>query len=335
VIDALWQALVAAPWSHGFFPAVRRIESAHPHLPKLGTARHRSQEPVRFGQWPSMSFAPATLGRIRPPADGRPAALGVRFFGVWGPNGPLPLHLTEFARERCRRTPADRAMVAFVDLFHHRLLTQLYRAWADGEPVIDADRPRASGRSGPLERMLLAWAGRNPDASSNAPPADITVALACAGGLCGGVRSACAARQVLQAALGVEVRVREWPCRWLPVPRADRLVLSARGNARPLGLATTLGARVRDASATIRFDLGPLTRARHERLQPGGADALRLREIVGLVTDASVRAEIGLVVRAGETPAPRIGPNAPALGHAFWIGAPPRGPATGRTQVLA
>ena len=40
-------------------------------------------------------------------------------FGLLGPNGPLPLHLTEYVRERLRHH-ADPTFARFLDLFHHR-----------------------------------------------------------------------------------------------------------------------------------------------------------------------------------------------------------------------
>jgi predicted component of type VI protein secretion system len=58
-----------------------------------------------------MIFAPAELAAWWP-ASGRPARLLVYFFGLLGPNGPLPLHLTEYARER-NDTPRTRPSRAF------------------------------------------------------------------------------------------------------------------------------------------------------------------------------------------------------------------------------
>ena len=58
-------------------------------------------EPVRLSQEASVSFAPSTLSACEP-NDGRPPRLEQRFFGLLGANGPLPLHITEYARHRLR-----------------------------------------------------------------------------------------------------------------------------------------------------------------------------------------------------------------------------------------
>ncbi len=69
-----------------------------------------------------------------------PPRISIYGFGLFGPNGPLPLHLTEYARER-RRHHSDNTLSAFADLFHHRLILLFYRAWADAQSVNSLDRP--------------------------------------------------------------------------------------------------------------------------------------------------------------------------------------------------
>ena len=87
-----------------------------------------------------MAFAPSTLSAFEEQAGGRPPRLEQRFFGLLGPNGPLPLHLTEYARDRLRHH-GDRTLVRFLDLFHHRLALLFYRAWAEARPTVQHDRP--------------------------------------------------------------------------------------------------------------------------------------------------------------------------------------------------
>ena len=64
----------------------------------------------------------------------------VHFFGLFGPDGPLPLHLTEYARDRSRNH-RDPSLQRFADIFHHRALSLFYRAWANSRPTISFDRP--------------------------------------------------------------------------------------------------------------------------------------------------------------------------------------------------
>ncbi len=82
--------LASAPFRFDFHQALRRLEVAFGELPRWGQAARPRDEPVRFGQDPSLAFAPSAVGEFRPPTDDRPGQLLVAFFGLFGPNGPLP-----------------------------------------------------------------------------------------------------------------------------------------------------------------------------------------------------------------------------------------------------
>ena len=83
-----------------FFNAVRRVECANPGAPKIGTSVKPADDPVRFCQEPHMAFPTSTLARVTPDANTGVPRVAVNFMGLLGPNGPLPLHLTEYAHER-------------------------------------------------------------------------------------------------------------------------------------------------------------------------------------------------------------------------------------------
>ena len=94
--------LAAEPYRFDFYQTLRRLECLYSEKPRWGCARHPADEPVRLGQDPDLSFAPAPLSSFET-AAGQVPRLGVRLFGLLGPNGPLPLHITEYARGRLRR----------------------------------------------------------------------------------------------------------------------------------------------------------------------------------------------------------------------------------------
>ena len=65
----------------------------------------------------------------------------LRLFGLFGPHGPMPMHVTELARERLR-AHQDPTLARFSDIFHHRLLALFYRSWAQNQPTVQHDRPK-------------------------------------------------------------------------------------------------------------------------------------------------------------------------------------------------
>ena len=116
------------PYSFGFFQTLRLIECLYPNAPRLGTSRRPAGDPIRLAQEPSMRFESASLTAFEPQVEGKPHRLTVRLLGLLGPNGPLPLHLTEYAQERLQKYK-DPTFTRFLDIFHHRMLSLFYRAW--------------------------------------------------------------------------------------------------------------------------------------------------------------------------------------------------------------
>ena len=126
-------ALAAEPYRYDFYQTLRRLECLYQDKPRVGCAQRPADEPVRFGQVPDLTFAPAPLASFEV-RDGELPRLQVRLFGLFGPNGPLPLHITEYAHERLLNAN-DSTVARFFDLFHHRFLAFFYRAWAQAQPM--------------------------------------------------------------------------------------------------------------------------------------------------------------------------------------------------------
>src|SRR5947208_7230053 len=138
--NSLLDALLQRPYEFDFFRAVRMLESQRPDLPRVGFSFSPSEDPVRFWQKPSLRFAPATLDSVQPAGPASVPRMAVNFFGLFGPNAPLPPHITEYVLER-ELHHHDPTITAFFNLFHHRLISLFYRAWAASQKAVDMDRP--------------------------------------------------------------------------------------------------------------------------------------------------------------------------------------------------
>ncbi|HTU99166.1 MAG TPA: type VI secretion system baseplate subunit TssG, partial [Luteitalea sp.] len=95
-------ALAESPHRHDFYQTLRQLECLFPTRPRWGEALRPADEPVRLGQDPDLAFAPTPLAAFERGTGGVPPRLQVRLFGLLGPNGPMPTHLTEYTRERLR-----------------------------------------------------------------------------------------------------------------------------------------------------------------------------------------------------------------------------------------
>ncbi|MGZ8259651.1 MAG: type VI secretion system baseplate subunit TssG [Caldimonas sp.] len=319
-LAALFRALAAAPREHDFFAVLRHVESLRAELPRIGTAPRPSQEVLRLGQDAELSFAPAALESFTP--DSRPAPrLGVRFFGLLGPQGPMPLHFTEYVRERLRFR-GDATLARFLDVFHHRLISLFYRVWAQSQPTVHHDRPG--------QDRFAAWLGagygsEGVGAAGRALPE--TARLFQAGTLGARSRHPEGLAKLLRQYFRVAVRIEQHVANWLAIAGEDRSRLGysrsrpeRSGNAAPrLGVSATSGSKWRDHQFKFRVALGPLTLAQYHDFLPGSATWLRLCEWVQHYAGLDLLWDVELTLARDHVPAPRLG-RAVRLGVSAWIG---------------
>ena len=313
---ALFAALARAPWSFDFFQALRRLESLAPDRPRLGKAVRPSDEPVRLSQEASLAFAPSTLSAFEEQEDGRPPRLEQRVFGLLGPNGPLPLHLTEYARDRLRHH-GDRTLVRFLDLFHHRMAVLFYRAWAERAADGPArPAPRRTGSRSTSDRLegYGTPAVRDRDAVSDHAKRFF------AGHLARHARNAEGLAAIVEGYFGVPARVDQFTLGWLELPPDQRTVL--RPDPAPSGLlgqGTVVGGRVRDAQSRFRMVLGPMDLDRYHDFLPVGGSLGRLVDWVRNYVGYEFDWEVQWCSLATRCPVSALGREG-RLGWTAWLG---------------
>lgn len=300
-----------APEKHHIFHAFRVLESAFPDAPRIGNSRRPRQDKVRLGQEAELAFPPSTVSGYTPPKGDEPGRLTNRFFGLFGPHGPLPLHLTEYARERVRHH-RDRTLIEFANMLTHRLMSLLFRAWRSGQPAPSFDR----GDNDAFERKIAALAGYRNDAMRARDVFPDLSKRYFTGLLAQGPRNAEGLVAILSAFFGTRVRLQEFVGSWLELEPEDRWRL---GNQAALGQTTSLGAQVWSRSAKFRLRIGPLSLAEYERLLPGGGSLDRLRAIVRSYVGDALDWDVNLVLRGDKRPEPILGQTM-RLGQTSWIG---------------
>jgi type VI secretion system protein ImpH len=300
--------------AYEFFAALRRIECAAPQAPRLGRGARAADDPVRLGQVPSMAFAPAMFAEAARRADGR-LWLGGAFFGLFGPNGPLPLHLTEYAHDR-RHNFRDPTLARFADIFHHRLLCLFYRGWADSQPTVHGDRP-ASDR---FRMYAGALAGVGQQALRERDSMPDPAKLYYSGRLSAQVRNPEALSAMLGDFFGERVRINEFQGEWMALSDEDRLALGRSRQSGLLGGGASLGARVWGVQSRFRVVFGPMPFARFERFLPGSAALAQLRAIVRNFVGLELAWDLQLIVDRAQVPGIRLGSGA-RLGWSSWLAA--------------
>jgi type VI secretion system protein ImpH len=303
--------LADTPEKFHFFHALRVLEAAYPEAPRIGDARRPREDMVRHGQEAELKFPPSTLVDFTPAKGKKPGRMTNRFFGLFGPNGPLPLHLTEYARERMRNF-RDPTLVRFADMLTHRMTTLFYRAWRAGQPAPSFDRDKSDG----IEHKVAAIAGYHGAHLRGKDDLPDLAKRHFAGLLSQGPKNAEGLRSMIQAFFGAHVEVEEFVGCWLELEPDDRWQM---GGMAQLGRTASIGDRVWTRSAKFRLRIGPLGYADFVRLLPGGPSLARLRAIVRNYVGDVLDWDVNLVLRAQEMPEPKLGETV-RLGQTSWIG---------------
>lgn len=310
---ALENALARAPHRFGFFEVMRRMERLHRDQPKFGTSARPADDPIRLAQQPALAFAPSTLAAFKA-SDGKPPRLEVLFLGLFGPNGPLPTHLNEYAYERLRHAN-DPTFARFADIFHHRMLSLLYRAWAMSEPAADYDRPESSAYIDYIGALI--GIGRPPFKNRDAV-ADLTK-LHYAGRLASQARNAEGLEAMLAGYLRLPVAIEEFVGEWIGVPERDLCRFGQSAEVSGLGLSVIVGRRTWCAQQKFRIRLGPMSYEEYLRFLPLGRSLQRLVAVVRNYLGDELNWDAKLVLKRDEVPALRLG-ECVRLGWTTWLG---------------
>jgi type VI secretion system protein ImpH len=324
--DSLIASLAEKPFAFDFYTAVRRLQSSFCNQPRIGYSDSPADDPIRFAQNPALDFAPSTLtanddplmrraAELRRKDPARPPVIYSRHFGMFGPNGPLPLCLTEYARDRILHH-GDFTFASFCNVFHHRLLSFFFRAWADANKTVDFDRLEDQNWSQFVGSLIGLGMDSLLEREDDKVPG--RAKLYFAGRLVHQARNAEGLEAIVQDFFGVRTEVWTFVGRWLNVPEGSVCKLGDSPATGALGASVIVGSRVWNCQHHFRLRMGPMTFPAFERLLPLGASFRRLCDWVRLYAGDHFSWDVKLVLAKEEVPAIQIG-RAGRLGWTTWL----------------
>ncbi len=310
-----------------FFQALRLVDAAYRDLPPLGEAAGPHDEAVRIGFDPALGFAATDF--TTETSAGEPAAAGFtteltasepdrlrlhsRGLGLLGPNGPLPLSVTEQIRAALLHDK-DAAPLHFIEMLQHRLISLFYRAYGQARASVQADRPESDHFSlylGALFGRHAAVADRDAFGDSSR--------LCFTGRYAAATRSAEALEAIIVHEFNVGATVTPFALGWLRLETAAQTALGQEGETSALGVATIAGSRVRDRQCQIHLRLGPLPLSRFEGFLPAGEEFAPLAAMVEEFTRGELFCRLQLVLSREDVPPTILGQQG-RLGHVSWLG---------------
>ncbi|PXW24948.1 type VI secretion system baseplate subunit TssG [Paraburkholderia caballeronis] len=299
------------PWQAGFLSLLRAVAARDPQMPLPGAACLPRDEPFRIGQQPSMAFAPREIAAL----STRRGRLDIRLFGLglWGPQGPLPLHMTEIAYSRTE-SHQDHTLVDFTDLFHHRALSLFYRAWASAQSTASLDRPRDETFS----FYVASLTGTDPaEAARSCLPTHAR--FSAAAHLVREARNPDGLASALSHYFGVPFAVEEFVRHWITLDADRQTQLGRPGVTAIVGDGALLGEAIPDCQHKFRLVVGPLDLDPYLRLTPHGADLPTLVEWVRAFVGHEYDWEVQLLVKPHAAPPARADASQ-RLGYSTWLG---------------
>ncbi len=292
---AVQEELRREPWNFEFFQMVRLLERLGAGKP-VGRFDNPQEEAARFLSNPALSFPPSEIHSLDWPRSGQPS-LTVNIMGLNGPMGVLPITYSEWINDRIRAK--DQTLRAFLDLFHHRLLSLFYQAWEKYRFPVAYERDRNDR----FTRYLLDFVGVGTHGLRrrlSVPDEGIAFYTALLGLQ---TRSATALRQILQDYFGVPVEIEQFVGVWRPIPESDQ---TRTGDEREYSEQLTLGAiagdEVWDQQSTARIILGPLTLSQYLDFLPNGTAYRPLCDLADFFSRREIDFELQLILRREETP---------------------------------
>ena len=292
----------------GLFALMRQIERNRPGSPRIGENRTLSEELLTLGQDPSLNFPVSDLSEVSREMNGK-WRLRSNVLGLFGPQGPLPLSLTEEAMRWSQS--GDRSYTEFTDVFATRFLQLYFRVWSDSHGISQHDRPEDDR----FVNWLGAFAGSGTPAfrKRDSVPDSERVYLASLGQ--GRVRSPVRLRQILEIGLRDKIRIEEHQISWIEIEPGDQCRLGQRGSS--IGQNLFLGSRIRTVNDRIAIRIGVPDLKRYRAYLPGGAAHQKLCDLVFWYARDLFAIQVSISLPANQIPAAKLGES----GELGWMAA--------------
>jgi type VI secretion system protein ImpH len=210
----------------------------------------------------------------------------------------------------------DTTLADFLDLFHHRYLTHMYRAWAQSQAAAGLDRADDENFS----RYIARLTGHDPlEIRDSVLPAHAR--LSASTHLSREARNPDGLAQTLARFFAVPVQLQEFVMHWIRIDEEDQSHLGRAHTSSIMGVGAIAGEVVADRQNKFRLILGPLSLQQYLRFTPQGKDLPLLIEWVRGFIGYEFVWEVELRVRNDSAPPARL-EDKEKLGWSTWLGDP-------------
>lgn len=301
---------------YAFYRLVYLLERALGGKP-LGQLGPPSEERIRLRPDTSLVFASSDVSDVvalKYPDAVLRARVTLSFMGLYGSTSPLPPHFSEqlaFSDYQGGPQPVREML----DVFHHRLLSLVYRAWSKYR---FAAMYRRKGDD-PFSRRMLCAVGVD-GVRDHPTPLPRFFYMRYAPLLASKSRSARGLEVVLRDMFGsMGARLEQFVGHWTKIEKSLRNKAGVMNCT--LGEDLTIGRYVYDGTGRFTVVLGPLGYDEYLSFLPGGHRRPQLRGVVDAFTRGMYDVMLELHVKTDAAPRFQLGsPRAATLKRTAWLG---------------
>lgn len=300
-----------------FYRLIYLLERLHAGSPPVGQLGPAPEERIRIRADPSLVFHSSDIAELdqhKYPDDVLRTRVTGSFLGLYGSTSPLPGHYVEsIALSDYQGGPQP--IREFLDVFHHRLFSLIYRAWSKYRFSVSY---RSKGTDTFTRRMFCAV---GLDAFRETEPSiPRFLFLRYASILTSKSRSARGLRVVLEDLYGkMGVAIEQFVGHWTLIEKPYRNKLGVMNHQ--LGESLTIGRYVYDGTGRFTIVLGPLGYDEYLSFLPGGHRRPLLRGVVSTFTRGQHDVMLELHVKTDAAPRFQLGsPRSATLKRTAWLG---------------
>lgn len=315
--------IAAGARRYSFFRLVYLLERVHAKAAPVGKLGPVAEERIRFRADPSLTFSSSDVSEVahvKYPDNIERTRVTSAFMGLCGAVSPLPTYYVEqLAQSDYQGGPQP--VREFLDVFHHRLLSLLYRVWTKYR---FSTSYRRRGADTFTRRMLCAVGVdgfRDPGGRDDADQGlSRFLRLRYAPLLATRSRSARGLLVVLEDLFGpIRVRIEQFVGHWTRIEKPSRNQLGVMNHQ--LGESLTLGRYVYDGAGRFTIVLGPLGYEEYLSFLPGGRRRSILLHVIAAFTHGKPDVMLELHVTTAAAPRFQLGaPRASTLKRTAWLG---------------
>ena len=318
--------LLESARTFGFYVAVGMLERLSPSAIRVGGGGPYDGEAVRFRHDPSLAFSAGdvtSIKRVVIPQPPESRLQGVRhrfeittsFLGLTGSVTPLPLFVAE---EITQAEGTEEVRQDFLDIFHHRLISFVFRIGIKMDFAAEYTR-QAEDR---WSRRMLALAGFDGYERWRLKHIPRWQVLRLGPLLGSPVRSAHAVSAALQDVLGIDlgrarVSMKQYSGGWSPLDAEQRMGLGEVNHR--LGHDAVLGVECFDRAGKATVVIGPLG-DNFRRFLADGDLYPKVCELLGIMLVEPLELELDLVLAPQARPPMHLGrPQGAKIGVDAWL----------------